>query len=193
LTPSLPIQGEVDHSGTLSELMRRIPDVPMYCTANSVKSLRGQYQENRISIIYDTMRGGTRRIADAIAEGITEADPEVDLRLFNSAHQDKNDIMTEIFRSKAILLGSPTINKGILTFVSALLEEAKGLQFRGKKAAAFGPYGWSGESVQVLSKALPEAGFELTDEGLKTLWEPGEEIFSRAREYGRNFVRTIAD
>jgi len=319
--------GEVDHSGALPELMRRIPDVPIYCTANGVKSLKGQYhqdwnlktvktgdtldigngkqlifieapmlhwpdsmfsyltqdnvlfsndafgqhyaseylfndqvdqaelyqqaikyyaniltpfsplvtkkikevlalevpvamiatshgviwrdnptqivekylewadsyQENRISIIYDTMWGGTRRIAEALAEGITEADPKVDVRLFNSAHRDKNDIMTEIFKSKAILLGSPTINKGILTSVAALLEEAKGLRFRGKKAAAFGPYGWSGESVPVLSKALEEAGFELTDDGLKTLWEPGNEILGRAREYGRNFVRSIGE
>ena len=36
--------GEVDHSGALPELMRRIPnkDIPIYCTANCVKSLTGQ-------------------------------------------------------------------------------------------------------------------------------------------------------
>ncbi|MBP2665546.1 MAG: beta-lactamase domain protein [Firmicutes bacterium] len=35
--------GEVDHSGSLPELMRHIPDTPIYCTANAVKSLKGQY------------------------------------------------------------------------------------------------------------------------------------------------------
>ena len=38
--------GEIDHSGSLSELMREIPDTPIYCTANCVKSLRGQYHED---------------------------------------------------------------------------------------------------------------------------------------------------
>jgi flavorubredoxin len=32
---------EVDHSGALPDLMRHIPDRPVYCTANGVKSLKG--------------------------------------------------------------------------------------------------------------------------------------------------------
>jgi len=35
--------GEVDHSGALPDLMERIPDTPIYCTANAVKSLTGQF------------------------------------------------------------------------------------------------------------------------------------------------------
>ncbi|HBL69560.1 MAG TPA: MBL fold hydrolase, partial [Firmicutes bacterium] len=38
--------GEVDHSGALAELMQYIPDTPIYCTANAVKSLKGQYHQN---------------------------------------------------------------------------------------------------------------------------------------------------
>ena len=38
--------GEVDHSGALPELMRLIPDTPIYCTANGVKSLKGQYHQD---------------------------------------------------------------------------------------------------------------------------------------------------
>ena len=35
--------GEVDHSGSLPALMEKIPGTPIYCTANGVKSLTGQY------------------------------------------------------------------------------------------------------------------------------------------------------
>jgi glyoxylase-like metal-dependent hydrolase (beta-lactamase superfamily II) len=38
--------GEPDHSGALPELLRVIPGTPIYCTANAVKSLRGQYHED---------------------------------------------------------------------------------------------------------------------------------------------------
>ena len=34
--------GEIDHSGSLPELMAMIPNTPIYCTANAVKSLRGR-------------------------------------------------------------------------------------------------------------------------------------------------------
>ena len=37
---------ECDHSGALPELMRHIPDTPIYCTANGVKSLKGHYHQN---------------------------------------------------------------------------------------------------------------------------------------------------
>ena len=35
------------------------------------------YQEDRITIFYDTMSNNTRMMADAIAQGITEVDPRV--------------------------------------------------------------------------------------------------------------------
>lgn len=37
---------EIDHSGGLPELLREIPNVPIYCTANGVKSLKGHYHQD---------------------------------------------------------------------------------------------------------------------------------------------------
>ncbi len=149
------------------------------------------YQENQITLVYDTMWNGTRVMAENIANGIKESDPKVNVKLFNLAKSDKNDVITEIFKSKAILLGSPTINKGILVSVAGLLEEIKGLRFKNKKAAAFGAYGWSGESVKLISEKLTSAGFEIVDDGLKVLWNPDSESKTQCVEYGKTFVANI--
>jgi anaerobic nitric oxide reductase flavorubredoxin len=37
---------EPDHSGSLPELMRHIPDVPIYCTSNGIDSLKGHYHQD---------------------------------------------------------------------------------------------------------------------------------------------------
>ena len=37
---------EIDHSGAFPELMRHIPDRPIYCTQNGVKSLKGHYHQD---------------------------------------------------------------------------------------------------------------------------------------------------
>ncbi len=37
---------ENDHSGALPLLMQHIPDVPIYCTKNGVKSLKGLYHQD---------------------------------------------------------------------------------------------------------------------------------------------------
>lgn len=143
------------------------------------------YQENQISIVYDTMWNGTKRMAESIALGIKESNPGIVVKLFPAATTDKNDIATEIFKSKAILVGSPTINKGILSSIAALLEEVKGLGFKNKKAAAFGTFGWSGESVSIITKLLKEAKFELMSDGIKAKWNPDEAAIRKCVEYGR--------
>jgi len=143
------------------------------------------YAENQITIAYDTMWDGTRQMAEAIAKGITEADQTVDVKLFNVARADMNDVITEIFKSKAILVGSPTINKGILSAVAGILEDIKGLRFRNKKAAAFGCYGWSGESVKIISDRLKEAGFQLLNDGIRATWNPDTESMNNCIRFGR--------
>jgi len=148
-----------------------------------------KYKENQIVILYDTMWNGTRIMAENIAKGIIDSDKKVNVKLFNTAKSDKNDVITEIFRSKAILVGSPTINRGILTSIASLLEEIKGLGLKDKKAAAFGCYGWSGESVKIITEDLKKAGFTVVDDGLKTLWNPDEENKMACIEYGKKLAK----
>src|SRR5699024_1748069 len=109
------------------------------------------YQENQITIVYDSMWGATRRMAEGIAKGIQMVDNDVVVKLYNAAKKDKNDIITEMFKSKAILVGSSTVNKSIMSATAGILDMIRGIGFRKKKAAAFGSYGWSGESVGLVT------------------------------------------
>ncbi len=150
-----------------------------------------KYKENQITILYDSMWGGTRLMAELIAKGIESADKTVTVKLFNVGSSDKNDAIAEVFKSKAILVGSPTINRGILTGVAAILMEIDGLGFKEKKAAAFGCYGWSGESVPLITGILKKAGFSVVDDGLKALWNPDDASRSSCIEFGKNFVKNL--
>lgn len=149
------------------------------------------YQENQITLLYDTMWDSTRVMAEQIADGIREADHRVTVKLFNLAKTDKNDAITEIFKSRAVLFGSPTINNGILVSVAGLLEAARGLKFKEKKAAAFGSYGWSGESVKIINERLQQGGFALLDDGLRLTWAPDEEHKRRCRDFGKKVVESL--
>lgn len=144
--------------------------------------------ENQISIIYDSMWNSTRMMAEAIAHGIKQADDDVVVKLMNASADDKNEIITEVFRSKAVLFGSPTINYGISYAMAGLLEMIHGMKFKNKKAASFGSYGWSGEAVKILNERAVNAGFELLDEGLRTLWIPNNDALEQARDYGKAFA-----
>lgn len=188
----------------LKELKKLKLPVSMICTSHGAcwrkdidqvlaryEAWANGYQENRITILYDSMWGGTRAMAEAIAKGIRIADNKVEISVHSLAKSDKNDVMTDVFCSKAILVGSPSHNKCVLASVGAVLEEMRGLAFKGKKAAAFGCYGWSGEAQTRLSSILKEIGYELVDEGIKNLWEPDGEALHKCLEYGKDFAKKV--
>lgn len=149
------------------------------------------YQENQITLVYDSMWDATRRMAECIAEGIKSNNKDVTVKIINSAKSDKNDIAVEVFKSKVVLVGSSTINNGVLTSVAATLEMIKGFRFRNKKGAAFGSYGWSGEATKLITEELGKAGFEIINSGIRELWNPDEDALNRCRELGKSIAEVL--
>ncbi len=149
-------------------------DDPMYIVEKYAE-WAASYQEDQLTIVYDTMWEGTKAIAHEIARVAVEVSPETIVKVFNCSKEDKSELMTEIFKSKAIAVGSPTVGNDVLNSINSTVHFIKSLKFKGKKAAAFGCYGWSGESVVVLKNSLADAGFKVIDENIRSLWKPSEE------------------
>ena len=148
------------------------------------------WRDNPTQIVEKSMWQSTRHMAQAIAAGIQEASPETTVKLMNASVDDKNDILTEMFRSRMVLMGSPTINNGYSYAIAGLLEMARGLKFKKKKAAAFGSYGWSGEAVKMITEHLQQAGFEIADEGIRQTWVPDTDMLAACRQWGADLMRS---
>lgn len=140
------------------------------------------YQEDQVTILYDTMWDATKLMAHAISQEVSKQSPNTTVKLIHIAKTDKNDAMTEIFKSKAIAIGSPTVGNDILTTVSSYLHFMKELKFKNKKAAVFGSYGWSGESTKVLREALEDAGFTVVEPEMRINWKPTSEDLTQSAE-----------
>ncbi|MCX4186873.1 anaerobic nitric oxide reductase flavorubredoxin [Methylophaga sp. OBS4] len=149
------------------------------------------YKEDRITIFYDTMSNNTRMMADAIAQGIHDVDPNVAVKVFNVSRQDKNDILTHVFRSKGMLVGSSTMNNVMMPKIAGMLEEFTGLRFKDKKAGAFGSYGWNGGAVDRIHARLTDAGFTTTV-SMKVKWRPDVDAMKACREHGRMVAKEWA-
>jgi flavorubredoxin len=149
------------------------------------------YQENQITVIYDTMWNGTKQMAEKIAEGIQLEDPVVRVKLYNISKNDDNDLATEVFKSKAIVVGSPTVSNSVLRSLVGFLHYMKELKFKNKKATAFGCYGWSGESPKVLMDMLAGSGFETLGEPLGINWNMTVDQEKEAVEFGKNFIKLL--
>ncbi len=150
-----------------------------------------QQSRRKALVIYDTMWQATEKMACAIGEGIKEEG--LDFKIFNLKFNHRSDIMTEVLDSRALVLGSATMNNGMMPAMADLLSYMKGLRPAGKVGAAFGSYGWSGEAVKLISEAMREIGINLVGEGVRVKYSPKKEDLDRCFELGRQVARAALD
>jgi flavorubredoxin len=135
------------------------------------------------------MWSATAKMARTIVEGISSEG--VQARLYRMATSDSSDAIRDCMLMKGIIVGSSTINRGMLPALAPFLEDLKGLKPKKKIGAAFGSYGWSGGGAESVEKALSEAGVDIMGEPLTVKYMPTEEDLNRCFEFGREFARTI--
>ncbi|HEY3298778.1 MAG TPA: flavodoxin domain-containing protein [Armatimonadota bacterium] len=148
-----------------------------------------QVPEKRAVILYDTMWQATQKMAEAIGDGL--AAEGIPYRLFHMAVTDRNDVIAEIFKAKAVIVGSSTVNNGLLPSMSPVLEDLKGLKFQNKIGAAFGSYGWSGECQKLLEERLTAAGVKVAAPGVRAKWQPSDEDLVNCTNLGRAMAEAI--
>jgi flavorubredoxin len=134
-------------------------------------------------IIYDTMWQSTEKMAFAIAEGLIEEGIEV--KMLNLKLNHRSDIMTEVLDARAIILGSSTLNNGMLPTMADIICYMKGLRPADKIGFAFGSYGWSGEAVKLMTEALEEMKVKIVDGGMKIKFAPTHDDLKKCAELGR--------
>lgn len=147
------------------------------------------YKEDFVTIVYDTMYDSTRTIAEAIGNGFTKSG--VKAKIFNAAATDRSDLITELFKSKAIIIGSCTVNNGVLRSITSLLEDIKSLKLKDKVAASFGSYGWSGEGHGIISKKLQDVGLNVPLQPLGIKYRPTEQELAECEEFGKSLVQYL--
>lgn len=127
-------------------------------------------------------------MARAIVGGITAQGTRVEL--FRYTSDDKAVIVGELLTAKAILIGSPTQNYGMMPTVGAFCTYLKGLKPVGKKAAAFGTFGWSGGAQKDIEEFITKAGMEVVP-GYTCKWRPSPEEITAAEKFGYDFANSL--
>ncbi len=143
----------------------------------------------RAVVIYDTMWGSTKSMAEAVAEGL--AGEGISTRILPLRATDISDIASEVLESSAIVVGSPTLNGRIFPSVAECLNYIGGLRPAGRIGASFGSYGWSGEAVKELDGLLEGMKVRLVGDGLRTLYVPDSSALMEAVELGRTVGREL--
>lgn len=142
-------------------------------------------------ILFDTMWGSTDKMARTIADGIAESGARCKVLQARGCH--RSEVVTDLMDVGGLMVGSPTLNNGIFPSLADHLTYAKGLKPKNLIGAAFGSFGWSGESVAILEKMLQEMKVELVTEGLKVKFVPDQEAQRQCHAFGKAFGEKLKE
>jgi anaerobic nitric oxide reductase flavorubredoxin len=148
-----------------------------------------QRGEERAVVLYDTMWQGTRHMAEAVGAGLAAAG--VPYKIFYAPVAERNQVLTEIFRARAVIVGSPTVNRGYISTLGTYMEDLRGLGFKNKVGAAFGSYGWSGEAVATIEEHLKNCKRDVAAPGVRAKWQPTADDLAACAELGRAVGRAV--
>ncbi|RKY21128.1 MAG: FprA family A-type flavoprotein [Planctomycetota bacterium] len=171
---------------------------PIYRTPEDIEWVLGAYERwaaqrpaPRAAVVYDSMWGSTDRMARAIAEGLTASGVEAKVMALGACH--RSDVATEVLESGALVVGSPTLNNNLFPTVADVMSYLKGLKFSNLVGAAFGSYGWSGESVKQVAALLDEMGVEQAAPPLAVKYVPAEADLKACRELGSKVAKALLE
>lgn len=142
-------------------------------------------------VIYDSMWHSTEEMAIAVEEGLRQTG--LSTRLINLKVHHRSDVMTEVLGAKAIILGSPTLNNGLLPRMAGFLMYMRGLKPANKFGASFGSFGWSGEAVGLMNAALEDMKVEVIEEGIKVKYVPSDDHLEECRNLGRRVGKRVLE
>jgi flavodoxin short chain len=139
-------------------------------------------------IIYSTRTGNTEIMAVAIQVGLKEAAVQVTSKNVEKAK------LSDLKNADALILGCPTYYNDLLPAMKSFLFEIRKVNLKGKVGAAFGPYAWSGESIQMITDTMKHIfQMNVIEPGLKLLQRPEGSDIEACVEFGRKIAGKIKE
>lgn len=134
-------------------------------------------------VLYATMWHSTEKMARAISESLAQAGIKTKLLCMNETH--RSEAAYEVLDAGALIVGSPTLNNNILPQMADVMTYLKGLKPANKIGAAFGSFGWSGESVKHLEAILKEMKVDMVTDSIAVKNAPDNGVLGKCHEMGK--------
>ncbi len=146
--------------------------------------------EPGITLVYGSMYGHTEEMMNAVAQGIS--DEGVPVSIFDAAHTHVSYVLPSMWAQRGVMVGAPTYEGGLFPLVEQVLEMAIHKKIRGKLAAHFGSYGWSGGAQRRFTQLAELLNWELVDT-LEFVGGASEEELQKGEAFGARFARAVRE
>lgn len=116
--------------------------------------------ENGVTIVYGSMYGNTAVIAETIAIRLNERGVR-NIKVHNVSKSDLSYIISDAFRYKGLIIGSPTYSMRLFPPVETFIESLETREVKNKVIGTFGSYTWSPVAQKKLNECMSALGLEV--------------------------------
>ena len=142
-------------------------------------------------VVYGSMYGNTRRMAEAVCTGLSKAKVK-DVRLYDVSRTDPSYLLRDIWKFKALALLSCTYNTQLYPPMEALCSKLLSRMPKNKILGLAGSYSWSKGALTALQGFAEKVKLEVVDPQVEVFTSPTEEDLQKCCELGQNLGEALA-
>lgn len=147
------------------------------------------HQTLQVALLYASAYGNTAILANAIAQGLIQADVAVEL--INCESTDAAEMAERVSTCDGFIIGSPTLAGHAPVQIQTALGTVLSSAVKTKVAGVFGSYGWSGEAIDLIEQKLLDHNYRLGFETLRVRFSPNAETLEACQQAGIEFAQQL--
>lgn len=148
--------------------------------------------ENGVVIVFGSMYGNTEKMADAIARRLAEKGVK-NIKIFDASKTHVSYIISEVWKYKAVLLGSPAYNGCLYPSMEHVIHEFKHLNIKEHLVGIFGSASWNGGGVKNLRTFAEDMKWEMPGDWVEAKGSPKANDFENCMLLADNIAQRLKD
>lgn len=149
-----------------------------------------QEAEEGVVVVYGSMYGNTKVMAEAVARSLSENGIE-QIKLFDVSRKDISFIINDIWKYKGLVLGSCTYNNKLFPPMEYLLNSLESRNLNNRVLGIFGSYSWSGGALARLEEFKDIISCNLAEPVIESQYAPDRDILKKCYLLGENLAKKV--
>lgn len=147
------------------------------------------HAEAGVTIIYGSMYGFTKQLAQLISNTLQEKNIKVSL--LNVAETQLSEQLNKVWQYQGLIIASCTYNNKLFPPIKNLVDALEDRRLQDRLLGIVGSYSWTGGAMRFLSEYAQNSKLTLIKPQLETQYGLNKESEKQAKELAENFANSL--
>ncbi|MGM0444916.1 MAG: FprA family A-type flavoprotein [Bacillota bacterium] len=152
---------------------------------NLYKSMSNFEARDGAVVVYGTMYGNTKKIAQSAAAGLAKSGIK-NVKLYDGSRTHESYLISDIWKYKGAIITSCSYNNDLFPPVLSLIEALENRGIKNRYFGFIGTFSWSGGSLERLKEFGEECNINVVEPLINNQYAPTEENLKKAYQLGVN-------